>query len=136
MPITIDSALGNHPQALTLRSQRAEVLAANLANADTPNYKARDIDFKSVLSTAQNSPSSAGAALPLAADNAAHLQPLASQSQAGLLYRNPSQPSVDGNTVDSQVEYTEFARNALQYQASLTFLSGNIKTLLTAIRGD
>lgn len=136
MPITIDSALGNHPQALTLRSQRAEVLAANLANADTPNYKARDIDFKSVLSTAQNSLSSAGAALPLAADNAAHIQPLASQSQAGLLYRNPSQPSVDGNTVDSQVEYTEFARNALQYQASLTFLSGNIKTLLTAIRGD
>lgn len=136
MPITIDSALGNHPQALTLRSQRAEVLAANLANADTPNYKARDIDFKSVLSTAQNSLSSAGAALPLAADNAAHIQPLASQSQAELLYRNPSQPSVDGNTVDSQVEYTEFARNALQYQASLTFLSGNIKMLLTAIRGD
>ena len=136
MPITIDSALGIHPQALTLRSQRAEVLAANLANADTPNYKARDIDFKSVLGSVQNGASSTGAALPLAADNAAHIQPLASQSQAELLYRNPSQPSVDGNTVDSQVEYTEFARNALQYQASLTFLGGNIKTLLTAIRGD
>lgn len=136
MPITIDSALGIYPQALTLRSQRAEVLAANLANADTPNYKARDIDFKSVLGSVQNNASSTGAALPLAADNAAHLQPLASQSQAELLYRNPSQPSVDGNTVDSQVEYTEFARNALQYQASLTFLGGSIKTLLTAIRGD
>lgn len=136
MPITIDSALGIHPQALTLRSQRAEVLAANLANADTPNYKARDIDFKSVLGSVQNGAFATGAALPLAADNAAHLQPLASQSQAELLYRNPSQPSVDGNTVDSQVEYTEFARNALQYQASLTFLGGNIKTLLTAIRGD
>ena len=133
MPITIDSALGIHPQALTLRSQRAEVLAANLANADTPNYKARDIDFKSVLSAAQNA---TGTALPLAASNAAHIQPLASQSQAELLYRNPRQPSVDGNTVDSQVEYTEFARNALQYQSSLTFLSGRIKTLLTAIRGD
>ncbi len=135
MPITIDSALGIHPQALTLRSQRAEVLAANLANADTPNYKARDIDFKSVLSATQNT-TTAGAALPMAASNAAHIQPLASQSSAELLYRNPRQPSVDGNTVDSQVEYTEFARNALQYQSSLTFLSGKIKTLLTAIRGD
>ena len=135
MPITIDSALGIHPQALTLRSQRAEVLATNLANADTPNYKARDIDFKSVLSSAQNS-SAAGAALPMSASNAGHIQPLATQSQAELLYRNPRQPSVDGNTVDSQVEYTEFARNALQYQSSLTFLSGRIKTLLTAIRGD
>lgn len=136
MPITIDNALGIHPQALTLRSQRAEVLAANLANADTPNYKARDIDFKSVLSAAQNTTTGAGAALPLSASNAAHIQPLAGQSQAETLYRNPNQPSVDGNTVDSQVEYTEFARNALQYQASLTFLSGQIKTLLTAIRGD
>ena len=136
MPITIDSALGIHPQALTLRSQRAEVLAANLANADTPNYKARDIDFKSVLSSAQNTSSAAGGALPMSASNSAHIQPLATQSQAELLYRNPRQPSVDGNTVDSQVEYTEFARNALQYQSSLTFLSGRIKTLLTAIRGD
>ena len=136
MPITIDNALGIHPQALTLRSQRAEVLAANLANADTPDYKARDIDFKSVLSAAQNIPNAAGGALPLTASNAAHLQPLATQSQAELLYRNPRQPSVDGNTVDSQVEYTEFARNALQYQASLTFLSGHIRPLLTAIRGD
>ena len=140
MPITIDNALGIHPQALTLRSQRAEVLAANLANADTPNYKARDIDFKSVLSAAQNTTSGPGTStstgLPLSASNAAHIQPLAGQSQAEILYRNPNQPSVDGNTVDSQVEYTEFARNALQYQASLTFLSGRIKTLLTAIRGD
>ena len=134
MPITIDNALGIHPQALTLRSQRAEVLAANLANADTPNYKARDIDFKSVLSAAQDT--TTGTALPMAASNAAHMQPLASQSSAELLYRNPRQPSVDGNTVDSQVEYTEFARNALQYQSSLTFLGGQIKTLLTAIRGD
>jgi flagellar basal-body rod protein FlgB len=136
MPITIDNALGIHPQALTLRSQRAELLAANLANADTPNYKARDIDFKSVLSAAQGTASTTGSALPLAASNAAHIQPQATQSQAELLYRNPRQPAVDGNTVDSQVEYTEFARNALQYQASLTFLGGHIKTLLTAIRGD
>jgi len=136
MPITIDSALGIHPQALTLRSQRAEVLAANMANADTPNYKARDIDFKSVLSAAQQSATTAGTTLPLAASNSAHMQPSGSPSQAELLYRNPRQPSVDGNTVDSQVEYTEFARNALQYQASLTFLGGHIKTLMTAIRGD
>lgn len=134
MPITIDSALGIHPQALTLRSQRAEVLAANMANADTPDYKARDIDFKSVLSATQSA--GGNGALPMAASNVAHIQPLPSLSQAEVLYRNPRQPSVDGNTVDSQVEYTEFARNALQYQSSLTFLSGRIKTLLTAIRGD
>ena len=136
MPITLDNALGIHPQALVLRSQRAEVLAANLANADTPNYKARDIDFKSVLGAAQTNSANSGAPVTLAATNSGHMQPVSYPSNAELLYRQPHQPSVDGNTVDSQIEYTEFARNALQYQASLTFLGGRIKGLLTAIRGD
>jgi flagellar basal-body rod protein FlgB len=134
MATMIDKALGIHPQALTLRSQRAEVLAGNLANADTPNFKARDTSFKAVLSSAQDDLASVG--MPLATSHAAHMQGLSGAGQAELLYRNPSQPSIDGNTVDTQIEYTEFARNALQYQASLTFLSGRIRTLLTAIRGD
>ena len=136
MPINLDNALGIHPQALTLRSQRAEVLAANLANADTPNYKARDIDFKSVLGAARDNTSAPGSSVTLVSTNSAHMQPVSTPSNAELLYRQPHQPSVDGNTVDSQTEYTEFARNALQYQASLTFLGGRIKSLLTAIRGD
>lgn len=130
MPIDIDSALGIHPQALTLRAKRAEVLAANLANADTPNFKARDVDFRSVLSAVQQDSGS------LVATNAKHIQPAGSIGEPELKYRNPHQPSIDGNTVDAQVEYAEFSRNAIEYQASLRFLDGKIKSLLTAIRGD
>jgi flagellar basal-body rod protein FlgB len=134
MPFNIDTALGIHPQALAVRARRAEILAANIANADTPNYKARDIDFRAQLSAAQIKPVNAR----LVATNAAHLPDVeaAGTVGGGLMYRMPLQPSIDGNTVDSQVEYSQFAQNALQYQSSLTFLSNRIKTLLTAIRGD
>jgi flagellar basal-body rod protein FlgB len=135
MPFNIDAALGIHPQALELRARRAELLAANLANSDTPNYKARDIDFRAALADAQASPATAG--LRLAATSAAHRQADGALAAGGeLLYRTPHQPSIDGNTVDPQIEYSQFAQNALQYQASLTFLTGRIRTLMTAIRGD
>jgi flagellar basal-body rod protein FlgB len=130
MPFDIDTAFGNHTQALLLRARRAEVLAGNLANADTPNYKARDLDFRSVLGNAQDG------ALRLTETNAAHLAAGGTAQDPELLYRVPLQASLDGNTVDTQVEYAEFARNATQYQASLTFLNNRIKTLMTAIRGD
>jgi flagellar basal-body rod protein FlgB len=130
MPFDIDTALGNHAQALVLRARRAEVLAGNLANADTPGYQARDVDFARVLAGAAEPPAR------LRATHAAHLPPAASAASPELLYRMPRQPSIDGNTVDTQVEYAEFARNALQYQASLTFLTARIKGLMTAIRGD
>ncbi|MDH4133531.1 MAG: flagellar basal body rod protein FlgB [Gammaproteobacteria bacterium] len=135
MPFNIDAALGIHPQALALRARRAEVLAANLANSDTPNYKARDIDFRAALSGAVAAQGTNG--LTLAATDVAH-QPGENGAgvNAALLYRTPMQPSIDGNTVDQHLEYSQFAQNALQYQASLTFLGGRIKTLLTAIRGD
>lgn len=134
MPFNIDTALGIHPQALAVRARRAEILAANIANADTPNYKARDIDFRALLGGAQEHQGNAR----LVATNAAHLADAetAGNVDGGLMYRMPQQPSIDGNTVDPQTEYAQFAQNALQYQASLTFLSGRIRNLMTAIRGD
>lgn len=133
MPISFDSALGIHPHALTLWSQRAEVLTANLANADTPGYKARDIDFKAALQQVQGQ----GAALSLEATHAGHLPSSAGRLPGGeALYRIPSQASIDGNTVDSQVEHSKFMQNALQYQASLDFLNGRFKGLVSALKGE
>ncbi|QBQ54602.1 flagellar basal body rod protein FlgB [Nitrosococcus wardiae] len=131
MSISFDSALGIHPYALSLWSRRAELLAANLANADTPDYKARDIDFKTALQQAQ------GTALPLQVTHAKHLPSAAGQLPGGeALYRVPLQASIDGNTVDSQVEHGKFMQNALQYQASLHFLSGSFKGLRSALKGE
>ena len=127
MPISLDRALGIHPQALMLRAQRAQLLAGNIANADTPNYKARDIDFRAALQQLQasgNTSQQNSAAPGQALDN------------LPLLYRVPNQSSVDGNSVDMQKEQVEFSRNAVRYQASLRFLDGRIKGLLTAIRGE
>jgi len=134
MPFNIDTALGIHPQALAVRARRAEILAANIANADTPNYKARDLDFRALLGGAQDQQMTAR----LVATNAAHLPDAEAVVNVvgGLMYRMPLQPSIDGNTVDPQTEYAQFAQNALQYQASLTFLNGRIRGLMTAIRGD
>jgi len=136
MPIDFEHALGIHAEALTLRSQRAQVLAANLANADTPHYKARDIDFQSVLSAEQQQ--TAPETVPLETTDPAHLVLSGQDNPMGveLQYRQPYQSAIDGNTVDAQREHAEFMQNALQYQASLTFLSARLRTLLTAIRGD
>ncbi len=131
MPINIDSALGPLPQALKLRAQRTEILASNLANADTPNYKARDFDFRAAMSRVQ------GGELPLKATRPGHIrQSSASVGGAPLQYRVPSQPSLDGNTVDAQAEQAAFAENAVRYQATLTFLSGRIRGLMSAIKGE
>lgn len=135
MPINFDSALGIHAQAMQLRSQRAEVLAQNLANADTPNYKARDIDFRAVLEQAHRA--NEQAALPASTTHANHLPlPGATAAEPLLLYRQPHQASLDGNTVETQKEHAEFMDNAVRYQASLQFLGGRLRTLLSAIRGD
>lgn len=128
MPISFDKALGVHAQALGLRAKRAEVIAANLANADTPNYLARDIDFKAVLASTQGRGN-------LQATHTGHLQAHGGNS-GELLYRLPTQAAIDGNTVDAQEEKAAFADNALRYQASLRLLSGRIQGLLTAIRGE
>ncbi len=132
MPISFQNAFGIHERALVLKAQRSEVLASNLANADTPNYKARDIDFKSVLNQAQQPQRT----VQLAATHAQHIRTDASKMPATLLFRIPEQASLDGNTVDSKVEQAEFAENAVQYQASLTVLGARIRGLRGAIRGE
>ena len=130
MPISLDSTLGFYTRALTVFEQRAEILASNLANADTPGYKARDVDFKAALSQAGQG------VLPLKITSPRQIQPVSSAGDAPLLYRVPYQPSLDGNTVETQMDESRFAQNALRYQAALTFLTARIKGLQTAITGS
>lgn len=136
MPIDIDRALGIHAEALRLRAQRAEVLAANLANSDTPGYLARDMDFHAML--LQTIPGQRPGPVVLRVTHPAHLGDSNPPSlpEGMLRYRLPAQPSLDGNTVDSRRESAEFLDNAVRYQASLTFVNGRLRTLLTAIRGE
>ncbi len=153
MALSLDSYLGVHAQALTLEAQRTEVLAANLANADTPNYKARDVDFKAALATAGNGAGngvastvrgaaldSAGGTLAMTATQAGHLGASADASDPAignnLKYRVPMAPALDGNTVDTQLEQAAFAENSVRYQATLTFLNARLKELMTAITGS
>jgi flagellar basal-body rod protein FlgB len=134
MAINLDQALGIHPQALSIRERRSEVLAANLANADTPGYKARDLDFKSILkeSVLKQSTSSAQTMERTQAGHFAPQQLLESR----VMYRNPSQVSLDGNTVEANVEQAKYAENAVQYQANLQFISNNFSGLMMALRGQ
>lgn len=133
MAINFDSALGVHEQAFKLRAQRAAVLANNLANADTPNYKARDIDFRSVMQ--QEASKNQSFALRVTSDNHIAAQGFGG-GDSDLMYRTPNQPSVDGNTVEEQVEHAEYMKNALAFQASYTFLNSKFKGLTSAIRGE
>lgn len=136
MRIGIDNALGIHPHALQVRAQRTEVLARNIANADTPGYQARDLDFKAVLA-AQTAGKSGASTHAVQRTHAMHLQDQqASISAPSLQYRVPLMPSLDGNTVESQVEQAEFAENALQFQASFRFLNGKFSGLMSAIKGE
>lgn len=130
MAINFDRALGIHPQALALREKRSEVLASNLANADTPGYKARDLNFQSILKTAMPD------ALPMERTRTGHIAPSESLLGANMMYRNPNQASLDGNTVESHVEQAKYAENAVQYQASLRFINGKFSGLMTAIKGE
>lgn len=128
----IDAALGIHPQSLALGARRLEVLAANMANADTPGYKARDIDFRSALRDAM---SATTASDRLERTHARHLSGHLSTVDR-LKYRVPNQPALDGNTVDPQLEQTSFAEASVRYQASLDFLASRIDGLRKALRGE
>ena len=139
-PNALDRHFGIHAPALEFRSERSRVLASNLANADTPGYQARDIDFASVLRAEQDTAATHGAPrvarVGLTGTHAGHIRLGAHDSSSGpLLYRNPYQPTLDGNTVEAEVEQANYAENAVQYQASLMFLSGKIRGLRTAITG-
>ena len=134
----IDAHLGVHADALKLRSQRAELLARNLANADTPGFQARDFDFRSALSAARGD----GGSVKLAATSSGHLRAggmtagSTAMAEPELLYRTPIAPSVDGNTVDIQLEQTAFAENTVKYQVTLQFVNSKIRGLMTAFTGQ
>jgi flagellar basal-body rod protein FlgB len=141
-----DEALGFFHQALNLRAFRQQVLAANIANADTPNYKARDFDFASALSAAQGSQGTQGTPasgarmhLAMLTTDSAHLGGSGGTGGTGgagnpaLLYRTTVQMSADNNSVDMDVERAKFADNALHYEASVTFLSNEIKSMQSAV---
>jgi flagellar basal-body rod protein FlgB len=120
-------------QAIALRAQRGEVLASNIANADTPGYKARDFDFATALREAVGR----GSRLELVRTSSGHVASAGAKAgNAALQYRLPVQPSIDGNTVELDTELAQFSDNALHYQASLTFLTSKFQTLRTAITGQ
>jgi flagellar basal-body rod protein FlgB len=125
-----DNLFGVHTKALGLWQRRAEVLASNLANADTPEYLARDVDFRKALAEASDAQQN----LRLRADAPGHID-TATQAAEQLAYRTPTQPSMDGNTVETQVEQANFAANGVHYQASLAFITAQIRMLRSAITG-
>ncbi len=120
--------LNVHAQALQLREQRNGILASNIANAATPGFKARDIDFQSALTQAIDNSQ-------VSATNSGHI-PLGGNGGAQMLYRDPTMTSLDGNTVELAVEQMEFAENTYRYQSSLEFLNSKIRGLHQAMRGE
>jgi flagellar basal-body rod protein FlgB len=121
--------------ALKLRTYRQQVLGNNLTNSDTPTFKARDIDFASVLEN-QLQGQDSSKSLSLATTDGRHLPGTTVVDDPKLLYRIPIQPSMDGNTVDSDVELSEFTKNSVFTQSALTFLGGTIKGRMSAITGQ
>ncbi len=130
MALNLDNYLATHTQAVSLRAHRAQLLASNLANGDTPNYKARDFDFATAMKQ-------------LNGEHAAAMRPTHRRhigahgvERVSLGYRVPTQSSLDGNTVESDLEGARFAENALRYQASLQMLNSRITGLIKVIRGE
>ena len=145
----LDEAVHLHSEALRLRAQRQEVIASNLANADTPNYKAVDFKFADALRQAagvqaapgQSSSLQTTGPATLARTSAGHMNVGGNQSSSAylstrMMYRNPVQGAVDGNTVDVDAERARFADNAVRYEASLRFLNSQLKTLMSAVQGQ
>ncbi len=131
MPLSLDSYLGSLPQALQLRAKRTELLASNLANVDTPNFKARDIDFRAAMDKAHHNQ------LQLKATQSGHIQdPAASTGGVPVQFRVPNQPALDGNTVNAETEKSQFSENAVQYQATLHFLSSKFSSLKATLKGE
>jgi flagellar basal-body rod protein FlgB len=131
MAIGFEKALGDMPAQLALYGKRSSLLASNIANADTPNFKARDIDFRAVLARAGTE------GIALQTTQPGHIGGAgAVSSSPDPLYRIPTQASLDGNTVNTEIEQAEFAENAVRYQSTLTFLSGRFQALKLAIKGE
>lgn len=129
----LTSTLDFHGQALALRSERQRLIASNIANADTPNYVARDLDFASALKQATGVQQ--GAALKATQPGHLALGGTDAAVQGNLVYATPSQTNLDRNTVDMDRERANFADNSVRYEATLRFINGNVRTMLDAIRG-
>ncbi|MDP5324565.1 MAG: flagellar basal body rod protein FlgB [Litorivicinaceae bacterium] len=124
----LENPFGIHERALAVRNQRLELIAGNIANADTPQFKARDLDFKKIL--ASENPT------PMAATHAKHYQTGELENPGGLVYRVPYNSSVDGNTVEISVEQANYGEAAADYQTTLQFLEGRISGIRKALRAE
>tara|TARA_B100001939_G_C16900515_1_gene599727 strand:- start:116 stop:499 length:384 start_codon:yes stop_codon:yes gene_type:complete len=123
-----DDPLGIHEKALAVRNQRMQVLAANIANADTPNYKAQDLDFKKILSDEN--------VAPMVATNVRHFDRSDPTGSSGIVFRVPYNAPVDGNTVELQVEQAAYGEAAADFQSTLTFLESRISGIRKSLRGE
>jgi len=131
MAISFNNALGVHQYTVGVRERNAEVISSNIAQANTPGYKARGFDFKKALNSA-----SSGAGMHLAMTDGRHI-PASVAVMGESLYRVPTQPDTgDGNTVDLNLERNLFMQNQIRHQASLDFLGGKFKSLTKAIKGE
>lgn len=131
MSFSLDKSFGIPAAALQLRAQRTQVLAENLANADTPGFKARDFDFKATMAQVQSQQPA------MRATHANHIQPAGTTAaNPALLYRTPYAASLDGNTVESQAEQATFAENTVNYQAALTILGSRINGVIGALKRE
>ncbi|MGB4466650.1 MAG: flagellar basal body rod protein FlgB [Azovibrio sp.] len=132
MPNPISSYLGVHGDALPLREQRMKLIASNLSNADTPGYKAQDLDFEAAMRAAQGQRDGG----QLEVTDGRHIALGGDGLNPFQVMRQASQPSLDGNTVDPDAERAAYGRAALEYRASLSFVESKVRTLLTAITGQ
>lgn len=142
----IDKFLATHADALQMRARRTQVLATNIANADTPGYKARDLAFAEVLHDVKGGGNTAavsgnrlkltGSGDGLHTTNSRHISTSTITSQAPMMYRQPEQASLDGNTVDKDLEQARFAENTVRYQASLEFINSRVSGLIRTLRSE
>jgi len=136
MAISFRNSVGLFESALKLRAARAEILAGNLANADTPGYQARDFNFADALKNQMGPPSTGDALVLTQARHQDGVSGAAGEGGMDVQFRTPTQPSLDGNTVEEQVEHAEFMQNSLEYQTSFTLLNGRFRNLMSAIKGE
>lgn len=129
----LDRAFNFQQQVMNLRTERQQLIASNIANADTPHYKARDLDFGKSLQAALAGRGAANG-LAMARTTSGHLPGSASMPSSELMYRNELQSAVDGNTVEMDVERANFSDNAIRYESSVTFVTGQFKSLLDAMQ--
>ena len=128
MPL-LQNPFGIHERALTLRDMRSTILAANMANVDTPNYKARDLNFRDILQ-------GTGSVDIMQVNHERHMNSEFADSGGNLQFRVPNSPSLNGNTVEIDVEQNQYLDNAMRYQATLTFLNSRISGIKQALRGE